>query len=188
MIVFQSDTRRQALITTSTPFQLCHKGLEKDTPKSALSSWRTEMHDDTWTLTVNVSTLRIVDAPYSWAHLNTFLEGREISPIRCTLRTPWNEASERTKRQQVHKARQAVSAVLGEKAPEEPGQLWHALSKSQVTQLLFSADAESGSGTTDETLLQLAIRTQINGILVYRYSPSWPIKLVLQRFKSGYQG
>jgi len=38
-------------------------------------------------------------------------------------------------------------------APEDPGQLWHALSKSQVTQRLFSADSESGIGSTDETLL-----------------------------------
>ena len=108
--------------------------------ESALSSWRNEMHDDTWNLTENVSTLRIVDAPYSWAHLNTFLvflKSREISPIRCTLRTPWNEASERTKRQHVHKARQAVPAVLSERAPEQPGQLWYALSKSQVTQLML---------------------------------------------------
>ena len=38
-------------------------------------------------------------------------------------------------------------------APHDPGQLWHALSKSQVTQLLFLADADSGAGSTDETLL-----------------------------------
>ena len=38
-------------------------------------------------------------------------------------------------------------------APEDPGQLWHALSKSQVMQRWFSADTESGTGSTDETLL-----------------------------------
>ena len=65
----------------------------------------------------------------------------------------------------MQKARQAVSAVLSERAPEKPGRLWHARSKSQVTRLLFLADAESVSGTRDETLLQLAIRMQINVIL-----------------------
>ena len=38
-------------------------------------------------------------------------------------------------------------------APEDPGQLWHALSKSQVMQRWFSADTENGTGSTDETLL-----------------------------------
>ena len=35
--------------------------------------------------------------------------------------------------------------------PEDPGQLWHALSRSEVIQRWFLADIESG--TTDETLL-----------------------------------
>ena len=111
------------------------------------------MHDDTWNITENISTSQIVDAPSSLDHLNTFLESREVSPIRYTLRTSWNETSDRTKRQHVRKARQAVSAVLSEVAPEDPGQLWHALSKSQVMQRWFSADTESGTGSTDETLL-----------------------------------
>ena len=154
VFVFQTDTSSQTPVATSTPFQLCQKGLEKETPESAFSSQLDKLYDDTWNMTENISTSRIADAPNSLEHLNTFLESREISPIRYTLRTSWNEASERTKRQHVHKARQAVSAVLSEVAPEEPGQLWHALSKSQVTQRLFSADTESGNGTTDETLLE----------------------------------
>ena len=111
------------------------------------------MHDDTWNITENISAPEIADAPSSLDHLNTFLESREVSPIRYTLRASWNETSDRTKRQHVRKARQAVSAVLREVAPEDPGQLWHALSKSQVTQRLFSADTESVTGFTDETLL-----------------------------------
>ena len=111
------------------------------------------MHDDTWNVTGNISTSGIADDPSSLDHLNTFLESREVSPIRYTLRTSWNETSERTKRQHVRKARQAVSAVLSEVAPEDPGQLWHALSKSQVIQQWFSADTESGTGSTDDTLL-----------------------------------
>ena len=111
------------------------------------------MHDDTWNVTGNISTSEIADAPSSLDHLNTFLESREVSPIRYTLRTSWNETSDRTKRQHVRKARQAVSAVLSEVAPEDPGQLWHALSKSQAMQRWFSAHTESGAGSTDDTLL-----------------------------------
>ena len=101
----------------------------------------------------DISTSRITDAPSSLDQLNTFLESREVSPVRYTLRTPWIETSDRTKQQHVLKARQAVSAVLSEVAPHDPGQLWHTLSKLQVTQQLFLADAESGTGSTDETLL-----------------------------------
>ena len=111
------------------------------------------VHDDTWNVTGNISTLEIGDAPSSLDHLNTFLESREVSPIRYTLRTSWNKTSARTKRQHVRKARQAVSAVLSEVAPEDPGQLRHALSKSHVIQLWFSEDTKSGTGSTDDTLL-----------------------------------
>jgi len=108
----------------------------------------------------------MADSSSSIDHLNTFLESREVSQIRYTLRTPWSETSDRTKRQHVRKARQAVSRVLSEMAPEDPGQLWHALSKSQATQQLFSADIEGGTGSTDETLLEAlasCIRMQTNG-------------------------
>ena len=133
---------------------MSHKGLEKETPESDLSSQLDNFYDDTWNLSENVSTSRIADAPSSLEHLNTFLESRDISPVRYTLRTPWNEASDRTKRQHVRKARQAVSAVISEVAPEEPGQLWQALSTSQVAQRLFTPDTESDPGTTDVTLLE----------------------------------
>ena len=46
--------------------------------------------------------------------LNSFLASRDISPIRCSMITPWNEASERTKRHHTRKARQAVMAALEE--------------------------------------------------------------------------
>ena len=113
-------------------------------------------------MTENISTSKIADAPSSLDHLNTFLESREISPIRYALRTSWNETSDQTKQQHVRKARQAVSVVLSEVAPEDPEQLWHALSKSQVTQRLFSADTEAGTGTTDETLLDALATCYIN--------------------------
>ena len=42
--------------------------------------------------------------------LNEFLALRDISPIRHSLGTPWEEASDRTKRFYTRKARQAVNA------------------------------------------------------------------------------
>jgi len=140
------DTGGHTPVTTSTPFQLCHRGLEKEIPESGLFSQLDTLHDETWNITENISAPEIADAPSSLDHLNTFLESREVSPIRYTLRASWNETSDRTKRQHVRKAQQAVSAVLSEVAPDDPGQLRHALSKSQFTQRLFSADTESGTG------------------------------------------
>ena len=85
--------------------------------------------------------------------------------------------------------------VLSEVAPEDPGQLWHALSKSQVTQRWFSPDTESGTGSTDETLLDALASCYKNAdhwgtrrqILSIISDASWLTKPVLRTFKSGYQ-
>ena len=50
--------------------------------------------------------------------LNSFLTSRDISPIRYSMITPWDEAAERTKRFHTRKARQAVIAALEELAPQ----------------------------------------------------------------------
>ena len=63
-------------------------------------------------------------------HLNNLLISRDISPVRCVLRSPWNETSERTKREHTRKAKQALSVVLGEIAPNEEDGLWKALTCS----------------------------------------------------------
>lgn len=55
--------------------------------------------------------------------LNSFLAARDISPIRFQLTTPWNEASQRTKRRHVRKAKQVVLAALEEIAPGSPEML-----------------------------------------------------------------
>ena len=64
-------------------------------------------------------------------HLNSFLRSRDISPIRYTLKTPWNDASGRTRRLHEHKAKQAVSAVLSEIAPNDPDLLWESIMSSK---------------------------------------------------------
>ncbi|KAL9972551.1 hypothetical protein ACROYT_G018879 [Oculina patagonica] len=126
-----SGPRSQAPVAASTPFHLHRDDIEKDASESILSIQLDASYDDTWNLTENVSTSTVVNAPNSLAHLNTFLESRDVSPIR-----------------------EAVSAVLSEAAPEEPSQLWHALSESQETKRLFKVDAERRSATTDDSLLE----------------------------------
>ena len=45
-------------------------------------------------------------------HLNAFLASRDVSPIRHSLVTSWDSASERTKRLYTRKVRQVVDACL----------------------------------------------------------------------------
>jgi hypothetical protein len=52
-------------------------------------------------------------------HLNAFLASRDVSPIRHSLVTSWDSASERTKRLHTRKARQVVDACLEEIAPHD---------------------------------------------------------------------
>ena len=67
--------------------------------------------------------------------LNNFLKSRDISPIRYSLKTPWNEASGRTKRQHERKARQAISAVLDEIAHNDADRLWKSILRSEGNQI-----------------------------------------------------
>ena len=77
-------------------------------------------------------------------HLNTFLKSRDISPVRYTLKTPWEQAIGRTKRQHERKAKQAISAVLDEIAPNDADRLWKAIIASQN---------HTGSDGVDEVLM-----------------------------------
>ena len=64
--------------------------------------------------------------------LNEFLISRDISPIRHSLETPREEASERTKRLYTRKARQTVNACLDEIAPGEAEALLSSMVKSKL--------------------------------------------------------
>ena len=56
--------------------------------------------------------------------LNQFLASRDVSPIRYSLSTPWEDAAPRTKRFHTRKARQVIDACLQEIAPEDHHQLF----------------------------------------------------------------
>ena len=95
---------------------------------------------------------------------NTFLETRDISPVRFPLTTQWEEAaSERTRRRHLRKANQAVDAVLEEVAPNQSGQLW----KSLVASKFFD---ENPSGNerepVDEVLMEVLAEC-------YRNASNW---------------
>ena len=62
--------------------------------------------------------------------LNSFLAARDISPIRFQLVTPWDEASQRTKRRHVRKAKQVVLSALEEISPGSPEMLLSSVQSS----------------------------------------------------------
>ncbi|CAB3990326.1 Hypothetical predicted protein, partial [Paramuricea clavata] len=64
--------------------------------------------------------------------LNCFLAARDVSPIRTSMMTPWEEAAGRTKRHYLWKARQVVFATLGEIAPNNSEMLFRAIKERQL--------------------------------------------------------
>ena len=83
--------------------------------------------------------------------LNEFLDSRDVSPVRHTLTVPWDEASERTRRRHLHKAQQALGAVLEDVAPKQSETLRYSLVPSLNQQ--FSADSESEDKDVDNVLV-----------------------------------
>ena len=85
--------------------------------------------------------------------LNEYLHSRDASPIRSRLNTPWEIASERTRRYYIRKAGQGVTAIMGDIAPNSPAQLFQATCSSQAIQRTLSSDEETET-TVDETMLE----------------------------------
>ncbi|KAK3712196.1 hypothetical protein QZH41_018426 [Actinostola sp. cb2023] len=75
--------------------------------------------------------------------MNAFLHSRDISPVRSPMETPWEEASQRTRRRYLHKTKQVVAAVLNEVAPNQSGQLWKSLVASKSITQQLSSDNET---------------------------------------------
>ena len=82
--------------------------------------------------------------------LNEFLESKDVSPVRQTVRLPWNESSEITRRRHLRKVKQVVTAVLDEVAPNQSEKLWHSLVSLLNQQ--FSTDSKS-EGEVDDVLM-----------------------------------
>jgi len=59
--------------------------------------------------------------------LNSYLASRDVSPIRTSMNTSWDKASERTKRHYARKAKQVVHTTLEELAPQQSAMLLNTL-------------------------------------------------------------
>ena len=55
--------------------------------------------------------------------------------MRYPLKTQWEEASKRTRRRHLRKAKEAVVAVLEEVAPNQCQQLWQSLVASKIIRI-----------------------------------------------------
>ena len=67
----------------------------------------------------------------SRSSLDNFLASRDISPIRSSLKTPWDDVGERSKRYYVKKASEAVAESLKVIAGEDSDKLWDTLVSSK---------------------------------------------------------
>lgn len=125
--------------------------------------------------------------PVSRELLNSFLATRDISPVRHQLTLPWDEASQRTKRRHLRKAKQVVFAALEELAPESPQMLLRSLKASvddddNVDESLMEALVEcfnnASHWSTRRQILSImadkmpfqALKNWIPGLTRYRFS------------------
>ena len=129
-------------LAASTPFYSSYDFSEPVTPGASLYLPPTVLEADQ----TSATGIECESVTTPKEHLNTFLKTREISPVRYTLRTSWDEASDRTKRLPQRKAKQAISAVLDEIAPNDAVRLWEAIVETQ------SGDHTS-SDRVDEVLM-----------------------------------
>ena len=113
--------------------------------------------------------------------LNKFLVTRDISPVHSFLKTPWNNASERTRCYYIKKASKAVAASLEVMAPGESAEmLWSTLVNSKAIQKHFTSalvEQESVDSALLESLeecynnaTQWDTRCQILSIMVDKIS------------------
>ena len=131
-------------IAASTPCSVvAHDLLEQETSLYLPST----LLEETETSTTGMKSEEPID------HLNSFLRSRDVSPIRYTLKTPWNDASGRTRRLHERKAKQAVSAVLGEIAPNDLDLLWESIMSSKQNE---TGNHTCSSGLDKELMYTLA--------------------------------
>ena len=84
--------------------------------------------------------------------MNQFLESKDVSPIRYPVSVPWSEASNRTRRRHVRKARQAVGAVLEKIAPRQSAHLWKTLVSFKSLEAQDSS-SDTEDGDVDQVLM-----------------------------------
>ena len=133
----------------------------------------------------------------SRSSLNNFLASRDISPIRSSLKTPWDDVGERSKRYHVKKASEAVAESLKVIAGEDSDKLWDTLVSSKAIYQHFpftTSETEDVDTALLESLVecynsatQWDTRRQILSIMVDKISfkslQRWIPNLTQYRFK-----
>ena len=99
--------------------------------------------------------------------MNDYLRTRGISPIRCRLQRPWEEAGKRTGRYYVRKAGQGLSALLQDIALSYSGSLFKAVySFGAIQRTLQCNGGEVTSSSVDETMMNALAKC-------YQAADSW---------------
>ena len=102
--------------------------------------------------------------------MNEFLETKYISPVRYPATVPWSEASARTRRRHLRKARQAVGAVLEEVAPHQSEQLWKTLTTYHSLEHEDSSCSEEDAEVDVDEVLMSALAD------CYNNSSTWQVR------------
>ena len=102
--------------------------------------------------------------------MNEFLESKDISPVCYPATVPWSEASARTRKRHLRKARQAVGAVLEEVAPHQSGQLWKTLTTYRSLEHEDSSCSEEDAEVDVDEVLTSALAD------CYNNSSTWQVR------------
>ena len=102
--------------------------------------------------------------------MNEFLESKDISPVRYPATVPWSDASARTRRRHLRKARQAVGAVLGEVAPHQSWKLWKTLTTYRSLEQEDSSCSEEDAELDVDEVLMSALAD------CYNNSSTWQVR------------
>ncbi|XP_048576546.1 uncharacterized protein LOC5501758 isoform X2 [Nematostella vectensis] len=81
--------------------------------------------------------------------MNEFLHSRDLSPTCLQCATPWEAASDRTKRYYEIKAKEGMAAIIEQLVPNDPGSLWNFVSPSMEKRYGNPRDTD----TIDDTLM-----------------------------------
>lgn len=102
--------------------------------------------------------------------MNEFLESKDISPVRYPATVPWSEASTRTQRSNVGKARQAVGVVLEEVALHQTGKLLKTLTTYHSLEQEDSSSSEEDADVDVDEVLMSALAD------CYNNSSTWQVQ------------
>ena len=149
--------------STPAPTKIPEEDTAFETPEGSLYSPSFEATLDITCTPVPRARARIAvrEGSSSLEKMNQFLESKDVSPVRHPVTVPWSEASSRTRRRYVRKARQAVDAVLEEIAPHQSAHLWKTLVSCKSLEAQNSS-SDTEDGDIDQVLLAALAECYMN--------------------------